>query len=72
MLQLQFVCCWAHCNELTCTFSLSQPVDVMLEFEGDVAVVDGLVHGETYIVEISAVDGGRIIHSFPPVQIYIS
>ena len=44
----------------------------MLEFEADVAVVDDLVHGETYIVEINVVDGGRIIHSFPPVQVYIS
>ena len=44
----------------------------MLEFEADVAVVDDLVHGETYIVEINVVDAGRIIHSFPPVQVYIS
>ena len=53
------------------TFSLSQPVEVMLEFEGDVAVVDDLVHGETYVVEIDVVADGHITHSFPPAQVYI-
>ena len=37
----------------------------MLEFEGDVAVVDGLIHGETYVVEIDVVAEGTYHPLFP-------
>ena len=46
----------------------------MLEFDGDVAVVDvdRLVHDATYVVEIDVVADGHITHSFPPAEVYIS